>query len=59
MQIDVHQKPQIITDNPQTKYIWSRALDEADVNSATHDMLSQCGVGGQPKLDLLSTYTRL
>jgi hypothetical protein len=28
------------------------------VDSATHDMVAQCGAGGQPKLDLLRTHTR-
>jgi len=43
----------------QTKFIWSLAPVHADVDSATHDMVAQCGAGGQPKLDLLRTHTRL
>jgi hypothetical protein len=43
----------------RTKHIWSLALVEADVDSAKHDMVAQCGAGGQPKLDLLTTYIRL
>jgi len=27
-------------------------LDDEDLDSATHNMLSQCGVGGQPKLQI-------
>jgi hypothetical protein len=29
------------------------------VDSATHDMVAQCGTGGKPRFDLLSTHTRL
>jgi hypothetical protein len=43
----------------QTKCIWSLAPVEADVHSATHDMVAQCGAGDQPKLVLLSTLTKL
>jgi L-arabinose isomerase len=43
----------------QTKYNRSLAPDEADVDSATHDMVAQCGDGGQHKFDLLRTHTRL
>jgi hypothetical protein len=43
----------------QTKYQWSLALVVVDVDSATHDIADQCGAGGQPKLDLLSTHTKL
>jgi hypothetical protein len=43
----------------QTKHNWSLAVVEADVEGATHEMVAQCGGGGQPKLDLLSTHTRL
>jgi hypothetical protein len=32
----------------QTKDNWSLALAEADVDSATHDIIAQCGVGDQP-----------
>jgi hypothetical protein len=42
-----------------TKYDWSPAAVEADVDSAKHDMVAQCGDDGQPKLDLLNTLTRL
>jgi hypothetical protein len=35
-----------------TKYNWSLAPVEADVDSATHDVEAQCGAGGQPKLDI-------
>jgi hypothetical protein len=42
----------------QTKYKRSLAPDEADVDSATHDMVAQCGDGCQPKMDLLRTHTR-
>jgi len=52
-QVDLHFLP------PQTKYNWSLAAVEADVDSDTHDMVAQCGAGGQSKLDLLSTYTTL
>jgi len=43
----------------QTKYNWSLAAVEAHIGSATLDMVAQCGAGGQPKLHLFSTYTRL
>jgi len=43
----------------QTKYHWSLAAVEADVDIARYDMAAQCVAGDQPKLDLLSTYTRL
>jgi len=43
----------------QTKYNWSLAAVEVDVDSATHDVAAQCEAGGQPKLDLFSTHTRL
>jgi len=43
---------------PNEKYL-SLALDEADVHSATLNMVTQCGTGGKPKLDLFSTRTRL
>jgi hypothetical protein len=45
----------------QTKYNWSLALVEADVDSATHDMETECGAYayGEPKLDLFKTHTRL
>ena len=43
----------------QTKLNWSLAAVEADTDSATYDMEAQCGAGGQPKSDLLSTHTRL
>jgi len=42
-----------------TKSNWLLAAVEADNDSATHDMEAQCGVGGQPKSDLLSTHMRL
>jgi hypothetical protein len=43
----------------QTKCDWSLAVVEADVDSATHDMVAQCSAGGKHKSDLLSTHTRL
>ena len=43
----------------QTKYNWSLAPVEADVDSGTYDMVAQCGAGGQPKLGLLRTHTSL
>jgi hypothetical protein len=43
----------------QTKYIWSVAPVEADDESATYEMVAQCGAGGQPKLDRVRTHTRL
>jgi hypothetical protein len=43
----------------QTKYNGSLAPVEADDYSATNDMVARCGADGQPKLDLLSTHTRL
>jgi hypothetical protein len=43
----------------QTKYNRSLTAIEAGVDSATHDMVVQCGAGDQPKGDLLSTHTRL
>jgi hypothetical protein len=43
----------------QTKYNQSPADVEADVGSATHDMVAQSGAGGKPKLDLLSTHSTL
>jgi len=30
---------------------------EADNDSTTYDIEAQCGAGGQPKSDLLSTHT--
>ena len=43
----------------QTKYIWSLAAVDADVDDARYDMVAQCGAGGQPKLDLITIHTRL
>jgi hypothetical protein len=43
----------------QTKSNWSLAANEAVVRCATHDMVAHCGAGGQLKLGLLSTPTRL
>jgi hypothetical protein len=43
----------------QTNLNWSLSAVEAYNNSATYDMQAQCGACGQPKSDLLSTYTRL
>jgi hypothetical protein len=43
----------------QTKYNWSLAPDEDDMDSARYDMVAQCGAGGQPKLDLIRTHTKL
>jgi hypothetical protein len=38
----------------ETKYNRALAADDADVDSATHDMVAECGADGQ--LDLLITY---
>jgi hypothetical protein len=43
----------------QTKYNRSLAPAEAHVDSATHDMAVQRAAGGQPKSNLIRTYTRL
>jgi len=43
----------------QTNYIRSLAAVEADVDSATYVMVAQRGAGGQPKLDLMTTHTKL
>jgi hypothetical protein len=43
----------------QTKHNRSAAPVEADVDSATYDMVAQCGASNQLKLNLLSTLTRL
>ena len=43
----------------QTMYISLLAADGQDVDSGRHDMVAQCSVGGQPKLDRFSTHTRL
>jgi hypothetical protein len=43
----------------QPKYNWSLAAVEADVHSATYDMVAKCCAGGQLKLELLSTHMRL
>ena len=43
----------------QTKYIWSLAAVDADVDDARYDMVAQCGAGDQPKLDLITIHTRL
>ena len=40
----------------QTNFIQSVAAVEADVDSATYDMVAQCVAGGQPKFNLLSIY---
>jgi hypothetical protein len=42
-------------------YNWSLAAVDADVDSATHDTVAQCGAGGQSIFDLIRThiYTRL
>jgi hypothetical protein len=37
----------------QTKYNWSLAPIEADVDSATHDMVAQCCDCGQAKFQIL------
>jgi hypothetical protein len=42
-----------------TKHNWSPAVDDADDDGATHDMVDKCGVGGQPRWDFLSIHTRL
>jgi hypothetical protein len=42
-----------------TKYHWSPAPVEKDVDSARYNIVDQCGAGDQPKLDLLRTHTRL
>jgi hypothetical protein len=41
----------------QTKYNWSLSPVDADVERATHDMVAQCGAGGQFKLDLMRRHT--
>jgi len=43
----------------QTKCNRSLAAVEANVDSATDDVVAQCVAGGQPKLDLLIIYTTL
>jgi hypothetical protein len=43
----------------QTKYKWTLAVDGADVDSATRDMVAHRGAGVQSKLDLMRTHTRL
>jgi len=35
-----------------TKYIWSLAAVGAYIDSATCDMVAQCGAGGQPKFQI-------
>ena len=44
---------------PHTNCIWSVAPAQADVDSATYEMVSQCGAAGQPKLHLNPAHTRL
>jgi hypothetical protein len=41
----------------RTKYNWSLAPDEDDMDSARYDMVAQCTAGGQLKLDLFRTHT--
>ena len=43
----------------QTKHNRSLAPDEADVDSATHDMTPKGGAVGQHKIDPFRTHTRL
>jgi hypothetical protein len=43
----------------QTKYNWSLAADVVHEDNHTHDMVVQCGGGGQPKLDLYTKHTTL
>jgi len=43
----------------QTKYNCSLAPVHEIVDRARYDMVAKCGVGSQPKSDLLSTHTRL
>jgi hypothetical protein len=43
----------------QPKHNWSSAADEADVDSAIYNVVAQCGAGGQLKLDLIATHSRL
>ena len=43
----------------QTKYNRSLAADEADVDSAPHNMVAQCWAGGKLKFDLFSTQSWL
>jgi len=44
----------------QTNFIRSLASVDADVDSATYDLVAQCGAGGgKPKLDHMMTHTRL
>jgi len=37
--------------------MWSVVVVEVDVNSATYDMVDQCGADGKSKLDLVTTHT--
>jgi hypothetical protein len=43
----------------QTKYNWSLASAETNVDDARYYTNAHCGVGGQSKSDLLRTHTRL
>jgi hypothetical protein len=43
----------------RTNFIWSNASAEADLDSASHDLVAQCGAGGLSKLDLISAQTTL
>ncbi len=43
----------------QTKLNWSLAVVEEVVDSVTHNMVTQCGAGGQPKLDLIESLADL
>ena len=43
----------------QTKYNWSLAEVDADIDSTTQDMVAQCDAGGQPKSALITTHMML
>ena len=43
----------------QTKYNRSLAADGADVDRTTHDVVTQSGAGGLPKLDIPMICTTL
>jgi len=44
----------------RTNHYLSLAPVGVDVDNATYyDVMTQCGAGGQPKLDLIRTHTRL
>ena len=43
----------------QTNVIWSLALAQVNVDSATHDMVAVSGANPNPNSDLIRTHTRL